>query len=298
MNIQNITAFLTIIRTGNISKAANELYLTQSAVSHRLRALEEEVNAPLIVRQKGKQNITLTNKGEEFIHIAERWQALLKDTNRLAAAEERHYLSIASVDSLNIYLFTPLYRRLMALEGAGLNLRIRTHQSNEIYTLLDMQEIDMGFVLRPLVLKNIHTQELMREQMVLIKRCKEPQPELGEISVRDLDPAKEFFIDWSPAFHTWHEHWWPMVVRPKLQCDTAALIMKLMEDDDSWSIVSLPMAREFQKTEHYQVYNIVEQPPDRVIYKLTHKYPKPSSLPALELVERYLEEFLRTKHQE
>lgn len=299
VNIQNITAFLAIIHTGTISKAAQELYLTQSAVSHRLKALEDEVNARLIVRCQGRQGIQLTEKGEEFIPIAERWLSLLQDTHRLSTRGDRLYLSIASVDSLNIYLFPPLYRRLMLDAGQTLSLRIRTHQSNEIYRLLEQQKIDVGFVLRPIILKNIYMQPVLREKMVLLRKTKQVMQEsssLPVISASELDPAKEFFIDWSPAFHVWHERWWPGILRPELHVDTAALILKLMDGEEDWSIIPLSMAREFQKTGRYALYEIKEEPPERVIYKLTHKFPKPSSLPALELLDKYLEEFLE-QHQ-
>lgn len=294
MNIQNITAFLAIVRTGTISRAAQELYLTQSAVSHRLKALEDEVNATLVVRRQGHSCVTLTSKGEEFIPIAERWLSLLKDTNRLAMADERLDLSIASVDSLNIYLFPPLYRQLMHQKKFGLSLRIRTHQSNEIYRLLEQQEIDVGFVLRPMFLKNVVMTPIMREKMVLIRRTQDAvskEPLL--ISVNELDPSKEFFIDWSPAFRVWHEHWWPAIIRPELHVDTAALILSLMEGTKAWSIIPLSMALEFQKTQQYQIYYIKEEPPERVIYKLVHKYPRSSSLPAIALLDKYLEKFLR-----
>lgn len=294
MNIQNITAFLAIVHTGTLSKAAQELYLTQSAVSHRLKALEDEVNARLIVRGQGRQGVKLTAKGEEFIPIAERWLSLLQDTHRLSATEDnRLHLSLASVDSLNIYLFPPLYRRLMQAEGGRLSLRIRTHQSNEIYRLLEQQKIDVGFVLRPIILKNIDMQPILRERLVLLRKTERAQAaEKAVISVSELDPAKEFFIGWSPAFHVWHERWWPGVLRPELHVDTAALILKLMQDDGAWSIIPLSMAQEFQKTGQYELYNIKEEPPERVIYKLTHKFPKPSSIPALELLEKYLAELL------
>lgn len=293
MNLQNITSFLAIVRTGTISKAAQELYLTQSAVSHRLKALEDEVGATLVVRRQGHQCITLTNKGEEFIPIAERWLALLKDTEQLVLREERCPLVIASVDSLNIYLLPPLYQKLMQQQELKLSLRIRTQQSNEIYALLDKQEVDIGFALRPILLKNIHTEIIMREQMVLIKRSRNkiitPPP---VISVQELNVAKEFFIDWSLAFRLWHERCWPGVARPKLHVDTAALILQLMEDADGWSIIPLSMAREFQKTHRYQIYFIEEEPPERVIYKLTNKHPKPGSVQAIALVEKYLAKFL------
>ena len=202
MNIQNITAFLAIVHTVTISKAAQELYLTQSAVSHRLKSLEDEINAQLIIRFQGRQGIKLTAKGEEFIPIAERWLSLLQDTHRLSETNnERRYLSIASVDSLNVYLFPPLYRCLMQIEEPKLGLRIRTHQSNEIYRLLEQQKIDVGFVLRPIILKNIYMQEILRERMVLIRKAQNNDDNnMHTVSVSELNPEKEFFINWSPAF--------------------------------------------------------------------------------------------------
>lgn len=299
MNLQNITSFLAIVRTGTISKAAQELYLTQSAVSHRLKALEDEVGATLVVRRQGHQCITLTNKGEEFIRIAERWLALLKDTEQLVLREERCPLVIASVDSLNIYLFPPLYRELIHQQELHISLRIRTQQSNEIYALLDKQEVDIGFALRPILLKNINVEAIMYEQMVLIKRsCDKIITPPPQISVQELNIAKEFFIDWSPAFRLWHERYWPGVARPELHVDTAALILQLMEDADAWSIVPLSMAREFQKTHQYQIYFIKEEPPERVIYKLTNKHPKPGSMQAIALVEKHLEKFLAAYRSE
>lgn len=295
MNIQNITAFLAIVHTGTISKAAQELYLTQSAVSHRLKSLEDEINAQLIIRCQGRQGIKLTAKGEEFIPIAERWLSLLQDTHRLSAGNnERVYLSIASVDSLNVYLFPPLYRRLMQIEDPRLSLRIRTHQSNEIYRLLEQQKIDVGFVLRPIILKNVYMQEILRERMVLIRKAQNnADNNMHTVSVSELNPAKEFFINWSPAFRVWHERWWPNGLCPELYVDTAALILKLMEEEDCWSIIPLSMAREFQKTGGYQIYQIQEEPPERVIYKLVHKFPRPSRLAAMKLLDKYLEDFLQ-----
>ena len=182
----------------------------------------------------------------------------------------------------------------MQIEDPRLSLRIRTHQSNEIYRLLEQQKIDVGFVLRPIILKNVYMQEILRERMVLIRKAQNnADNNMHTVSVSELNPAKEFFINWSPAFRVWHERWWPNGLCPELYVDTAALILKLMEEEDCWSIIPLSMAREFQKTGGYQIYQIQEEPPERVIYKLVHKFPRPSRLPAMKLLNKYLEEFLQ-----
>lgn len=289
MNILNITAFLSIIGTGSVTKAAQELYVTQSTVSHRLKALEEELNTTLIIRKKGHQTISLTAKGEDFIPIAERWLALWKDTNLLQHSEGRLSLSVASVDSLNVYLFPPLYQQLLS-HKRPIDLRIRTHQSGEIYHLLDEREIDVGFALRQILYKNIIIEPILQEKMVLIQRTTETSSS-ALIHPHELNPEKEFFIDWSPAYRSWHDYWWDSSIRPHIHIDTAAMILRLMDDPTYWSIIPLSMAQDFCQFANFQIHEIQEPPPDRIVYKLTHKYPKPGSVPAINILETYVKEF-------
>lgn len=63
--IRQVLAFVAIIETGSFTLAAKRLNLTQSAISHSLRSLEDSLNARLIDR-KGK-NHALTAAGEIFL---------------------------------------------------------------------------------------------------------------------------------------------------------------------------------------------------------------------------------------
>lgn len=83
MRNEEITAFLTIVNTGSLSAAADKLFLSQSALSHRMSSLESEVGKQLIVRNKGHRNISLTEAGKAFIPIAERWESLFIGNSRL-----------------------------------------------------------------------------------------------------------------------------------------------------------------------------------------------------------------------
>jgi len=63
-SIPLLTAFETVARTNNISAAARELSLTQSAVSRQIKALEEQLGADLFYRDK--QSIRLTLAGDSY----------------------------------------------------------------------------------------------------------------------------------------------------------------------------------------------------------------------------------------
>lgn len=52
MNLVDIETFLMIVKTKNITKTADNLFLSQPTVSHRLKLLEEELQVKLITRKR------------------------------------------------------------------------------------------------------------------------------------------------------------------------------------------------------------------------------------------------------
>ena len=57
MNQAEIETFLMIVKTKNITKTAENLFLSQPTVSHRLKLLEDELNVKLLNRKKGYKQI-------------------------------------------------------------------------------------------------------------------------------------------------------------------------------------------------------------------------------------------------
>jgi len=113
MNLPEVEAFLAIVDTRSITGAANLLFLSQSAISQRLKSLEEALETVLIDRSKGHRTIMLTEKGEEFISIANRWMSLHRDTMQLKTTNAFPSVSIACIDSMNLYIFTELYNQIL-----------------------------------------------------------------------------------------------------------------------------------------------------------------------------------------
>lgn len=63
MNFTNLETFLVVSDTLNLTKAAENLYVSQSTVTHRIKNLEDELEYKLFIRHKGKRYIELTQKG-------------------------------------------------------------------------------------------------------------------------------------------------------------------------------------------------------------------------------------------
>ena len=144
MTYEQIETFLTVVTCGNITAAANELFVTQSTVSSRIQSLENELGAPLLIRAKGHHSVELTGYGQSFVPIASQWTSLWKHTQSLKAAADISVLTIASIDSVNNYTLVRLFNQHIE-RNPNIKLRIHTHHSNEIHGLVQNRIADIGF---------------------------------------------------------------------------------------------------------------------------------------------------------
>lgn len=77
MNLRFVETFVWVARLQSVTRTAEKLFLTQSAVSSRISVLEDEVGAPLLDRRD--RMFRLTRAGERFLVYAERLLALQND---------------------------------------------------------------------------------------------------------------------------------------------------------------------------------------------------------------------------
>ena len=81
MELWQLRTFCEIAETLNFTRASERLNLTQSAVSHQIKALEEELDVKLFLR--GKRGVKLTDAGKSAVESARR---ILNDAENLPCA--------------------------------------------------------------------------------------------------------------------------------------------------------------------------------------------------------------------
>ena len=84
MDLTLLRAFVLVARTGNLTRAAGALHLTQPAVSLRIKHLQETLNLTLFSRTA--HGLTLTRDGQALLPLAERALSSAADVERAAAA--------------------------------------------------------------------------------------------------------------------------------------------------------------------------------------------------------------------
>lgn len=110
MDTKQIEYILKIAEENNITRAADKLFLTQSALNQQLLKLEKELGTPLFYRSR--TNWRPTEAGEVYLRNAREILRLKKDTyNQISdiAATRRGRLSIGFTPGRGINMFTSIY---------------------------------------------------------------------------------------------------------------------------------------------------------------------------------------------
>jgi len=149
LDSRQLRAFCTLARTGSFTMAAKELYLSQSAVSHSMKALEQEVGCRLLDRV-GKK-VFLTQAGETLLHHTEK--ILLEMDHARGALEQmgkwgRGRLRIGASTTACQYILPPVIREFKEEYPQSL-ISIEPADTVEALDLLRANRIDLAVTLEP-----------------------------------------------------------------------------------------------------------------------------------------------------
>jgi DNA-binding transcriptional LysR family regulator len=149
VNLHQLRTFESVARHRSFTRAAEELALTQPAVSVQVKALEESLGTDLFDRA-GRQ-VTLTEAGESLIEYARRILGLLEEAR--SVIDDLHELrrgrvSISTVTTPGAYVLPPLLGAFQALyPGIRISLEV-TNRATVRRRLLD-NDVDLTIMGRP-----------------------------------------------------------------------------------------------------------------------------------------------------
>ncbi|MFI6788835.1 LysR family transcriptional regulator [Nonomuraea sp. NPDC050383] len=146
MTFTQLRILQAVARTGNMTRAAEELATTQSAVSHALRALESELGVALLVR--GNQGVSLTAAGRAVCRratlILTQAEALEQEVAAIRG-QERGSLRVGVIPSANARLLPPILRRF-AEAHPRVRLTVMEGSDNEVLEWLETGAADIATV--------------------------------------------------------------------------------------------------------------------------------------------------------
>ena len=139
-----LEAFVSIAERGSFQRAAAHLNLSQTAVSHRMRKLEEELGLKLFARTTPE--VTLTRAGIDFLPRAQKAIAELEqsfDDLKQRGAKRRERLDIACLPAFAVNYLPPILGRFHKAQP-GVQVRIFETPSAAVAELVQSGEVEFG----------------------------------------------------------------------------------------------------------------------------------------------------------
>ena len=192
VSVHSLRTFLAVARNRGISRAVNEIHLTQPAISRQILALEESLGTPLFIR-KGR-SLTLTEAGRILQQYANRILQLLTEAREEIDGLKglvRGHLRISAASTIGIYMIPNVLGEFKDLyPGIEISLDI----SNKERVLRGVQDgtADIGFIGPPVPESELAMETYMEDDLVLIVSPNHWLAEKDKVSAKLL--AEDVFL--------------------------------------------------------------------------------------------------------
>jgi DNA-binding transcriptional LysR family regulator len=186
MELNQLRGFVTIVREGSFTRAADKLFLTQPSLSHQIKMLEAELGEQLLERRGRRANLTEAGRivlaqTEQILRCIEQIEQDLASLKGL----HRGCIHIGASDTTCLYIL-PGVVQVFRSRFPGIEIHLTNRTSNEIVTLLKEGLIDFGIVTLPVSDPQVAVEPLMWLEDVAICRRDHPLATQNTVSPADL----------------------------------------------------------------------------------------------------------------
>jgi DNA-binding transcriptional LysR family regulator len=207
MLLSQVEAFLTVAERRSVSAAAQVLYVTQPALTTRIKNLERELGIELFVRTA--RGMRLTQEGRAFRPHAQRaLQSLAEGRELLRELREGHAgeLLVGAAPAISTYVLPHVLRRFQGV-FPNVHLIVRTGHSEEVLEMVLREQVQIGLV-RELPHPAVQSVPLYEDEIVLVvhpghRFADEPSIVVHELGAERLilfDRTSSYFVLTSAFF--------------------------------------------------------------------------------------------------
>lgn len=163
---QSLEHFVTLARTKNFTRAAEELNLSQSALSRAIQKLEEQLGQPLFERKP--REVILTDLGELLLERAKDILRRVEDTFlELSVASRRGRIRLGAIPTIAPY-FLPGLLGGFAKKHPTISVAVQEDTTEMLIRSCSHGEIDLAIVALPIIAKDLEVEPLFSEELLLV----------------------------------------------------------------------------------------------------------------------------------
>jgi LysR family transcriptional regulator, low CO2-responsive transcriptional regulator len=184
-SLRQMFTFRTVARLGSVSMAAEELHLSQSAVSIQIGSLEAAAGAPLVNRTG--RGVRLTEAGELLLTYADKLLALWTETSDEVATflgEFSGTLRVGAVTTAEYWLPRILVKFLS--DNPKVKIKLQVANRDEIVRGLASQEVDIAVMGRPPDELKVSAVAIAKNPMAFLSAPAHPLMSINKLTIERL----------------------------------------------------------------------------------------------------------------
>ncbi len=202
MDLRQLEHFLAVAEEQHFTRAARRVNIVQSGLSASIRALEEELGAPLFIRST--RRVDLTAAGRVLAEEARRVLAAAQGARDAVAAVQglaRGRLAIGTTHSLAPFVDLPGLLARFHAAHPGVEIRLCQGGSDRLFEKLRDSRVDLAFVpMQPAPPPDVRATMLACEE--LVAACRHDHPLAGRRNVPLSRLGRETFVDFQTDWGT------------------------------------------------------------------------------------------------
>lgn len=202
LNLKYLSYFIEIVKRESFTKAAEETYVSQSALSKAVKCLEQSLGVTLIDRTNKSFHLTeegriLYVEGQKLLRYIEERKTLISE--QIHRSSKKLRVGIPPVISTAYFSYLIYKYREQFQE---VSLEVIEVGANTVQSMVDQGDVDIGVVILPVTHpEQYNIYSAMSSENVLIVNINHPFAAYSEISFKDLKNEKFLILDGTYMLH-------------------------------------------------------------------------------------------------
>jgi len=237
MDVKVFKTFLEVANTRHFGRAADNLYITQAAVSARIKQLEEFIDAPLFERQKN--NIRLTSAGERCIPYATTMVRALQQVKTDITLLDSSKLQCSIAATPNVWdAYFQNYLTVVSRAFSEVTFKTEMLGIRQLHASILDNTLDLALSFDPFLTNEVCSQQIAQINLVMV-------------STKDNMNAEEamadgyIFVDWGAQFASEHEAKYGKNFVPKLMTSTGRIALDFILSEGGTAYLPNALAEPF-----------------------------------------------------
>jgi len=193
MELDQLRYFLQVAERGNFTRAAEDLLLSQPALSRSIQKLESELGQPVFERKT--RSVALTEAGTLLQARAQQVLSILEDTKaEITDDGQSGQIRIGAIPTVAPY-FLPEVLRKFSREYPKAMLVVQEQTTDQLLKACTQGELDLAIVALPIPAKYLEIEPLFEEELLLVLPPEHPLTEKSRIRLSDVEPFPFVLLD-------------------------------------------------------------------------------------------------------